>query len=260
MPVVSKSDDLFERALLGVVSRASGRTVTALALLFYPGVGLILPLALHWSVVVFVIANVFGAVYAAVVGLGWLVVQLKARDRRHLIEWTTSLRLLSAEEFEWLVGELFRRDGRTVEETGRHGSPDGNIDLVLRRDGERKVVQCKRWTAQLIGVDVLRGFAGTLLREGLPGAAGIFVTLSDFTQQARAEARTTGITLVNNRDLNGRVQNARRVEPCPICQAAMVLDRSERGWWLRCIAPGCSGKRDLGRDPGRAVEFVTRPA
>ncbi len=141
-----------------------------------------------------------------------------APDRRHLIEWTTSLRLLGAEEFEWLVGELFRRDGWTVEETGRHGSPDGNIDLVLRRGGERKVVQCKRWTSQLVGVDELRGFAGTLLREGLPGAAGIFVTLSDFTEQARAEARTTGITLVNNRDLK---------RPHPKCAArGTVLDLS----------------------------------
>ena len=113
---------------------------------------------------------------------------------------------------------------------------------------------------ELLSVDALRSFAGTLLREGLPGAAGIFVTLSDFTEQARAEARTIGITLVNNRDLNGRIQNARRVEPCPICQAAMVLDRSGRGWWLRCVAPGCSGKHDLSGDPGRAVEFLTRPA
>lgn len=36
MPSVSKSDGLFERARLGVVSRVSGRVVTALALLLYP--------------------------------------------------------------------------------------------------------------------------------------------------------------------------------------------------------------------------------
>ena len=46
MASVSKSDDLFERAVLSVVSRVSGRTVAGLALLLYPGVGLILPLAL----------------------------------------------------------------------------------------------------------------------------------------------------------------------------------------------------------------------
>ena len=46
--------------------------------------------------------------------------------------------LLSAEEFEWLVGELFRREGWKVEETGRQESPDGSIDLDLVRAGEIK--------------------------------------------------------------------------------------------------------------------------
>ena len=257
--LVSKSDELLERAVLSVVSRVSGRTVTALALLLYPGVGLILPLSLHWSVTALVATNILGAAYAAVVSMGWLFLQMEARDRRHLIDWTTNLRLLSAEEFEWLVGELFRREGWKVEETGRQESPDGNIDLDLVRAGERKVVQCKRWGSWLVGVDEVRGFAGTLLREGLPGSAGIFVTLSDFTKPARSEARATGIALVDNRDLNDRIEKARRVEPCPVCQAAMLLDRSARGWWLRCIAPRCAGKRDLSGDPGRAVEFLTRP-
>jgi hypothetical protein len=256
---VSRSDDLFERAVLSVVSRVSGRTVTALALLFYPGVALTLPLALHWPLAALVAVNVFGAVYAAVVGVGWLFIQATARDRRHLIEWTTNLRLLSSEEFEWLVGELFRREGWNVDETGRQDGPDGNIDLDLTRAGERKIVQCKRWGSWRVGVDEVRGFAGTLLREGLPGSAGMLVTLSDFTEQARSEARTIGLILVDKRDLNARIEKARRVEPCPVCQAAMVLDRSMRGWWLRCVAPGCAGKRDLSGEPGRAVEFLTQP-
>jgi restriction system protein len=233
--------------------------VTALALLFYPALGLILPLALHWSVSDLVEINVVGVVFAGTVGIGWLVVQIMASDRRHLIEWTTNLRLLSAEEFEWLVGELFRREGWTVRETGRQENPDGNIDLELTRDRERRIVQCKRWDSRLVGVNEVRGFAGTLMREGLPGSAGIFVTLSDFRDQARSEAKTIGVTLIDRRDLNDRLDKARRVEPCPICHAAMVLDRSAHGWWLRCVAAGCSGKRDLGRHPGRAVEFLTRP-
>jgi Restriction endonuclease len=256
---MSKSDDLLERVVLGFVTRVPGRVVATVALLFYPGVGVILPLSLYWSVIPFVGANVLGAVYGAVVSMGWLVVQVKARDRRHLLEWTTTLRLLNAEEFEWLVGELFRREGWEVGESGHRDSPDGNIDLHLRRAGEHKIVQCKRWGSWLVGVDEIRGFAGTLLREKLAGSAGIFVTLSDFTEQARSEARIVGMTLVDNRGLNHRMERARRTEPCPVCHAPMVFDRSARGWWLRCVAPGCSGKRDLGGDPGRAVDFLTRP-
>ncbi len=39
----------------------------------------------------------------------------------------------------------------------------------------------------------------------------------------------------------------------------MALDRSQHGWWFRCIANGCAGKRDLDREPALAVELLTRP-
>ena len=96
------------------------------------------------------------------------------------------------------------------------------------------------------------------MREGLTGDAGVLVTLSDFTEQARTEAARIGLTLVDGRDLFARVERVRREEACPTCGAAMVLDRSSRGWWFRCVTPGCSGKRDLGTDPARAVELLTQ--
>lgn len=254
---MSKSDDLSERILMAVV-RTSGYTVAALALLFYGG-GLALPLALDWPVLGLVVANLLGTMLAGLVILAWLEVQVEARVRRHLVEWTTSLRLLTAEEFEWLVGEVFRREGWEVRETGRQDSPDGNIDLDLTRDDQRRIVQCKRWSSTLVSVDEVRKLAGTLMRENLAGSAGIFVTLSGFTETARAEARKIGITLVDNRGLYSRIEKVRRAEPCNICQKPMILARSSRGWWLRCVAAGCQGKRDLGGDPGRAVDLLTQP-
>ena len=226
------------------------------ALLLYAGLGLALPLALHRSVTGFVELNVLGTSLAGLVIVAWLAVRVEAGHRRHLVEWTTSLRNLDAAEFEWLVGEVFRREGWKVRETGRQDGPDGNIDLELSRSDQRLVVQCKRWTARSVGVDDIRGFSGTLLREGLTGGAGIFVTLSEFTTQARAEAKETGLTLIDGRGLFARVEKVRRTEPCPQCRAPMKLDRSEHGWWFRCTADGCRGKRDLGKDPGRAVEFL----
>jgi restriction system protein len=256
---MSKPDDFFERILWAVVTRISGFTAAALALLLYAGGGLALPLALHWPVPALVIANIAGTMLAGFVILSWLAVQVQAARRRHLIEWTTDLRLLNAEEFEWLVGEVFRREGWEVRETGSQDSQDGNVDLELARDGQRMIVQCKRWASWLVGVNEVRKFAGTLMREGLAGSNGIFVTLSDFTEQARAEAQTIGITLVDNHDLYSRIEKVRRAEPCDVCQEPMILARSPRGWWLRCVAVGCQGKRDLGRDPGRAVDLLTQP-
>jgi len=256
---MSKSDDFLDRIFWAVVTRISGRTVAALVLFLYGGVGLALPLALGWSVLGLVVANIMGTAYAGLVILGWLAVQSQARERRHLVEWTGDLRLLSAEEFEWLVGEVFRREGWNVRETGRQDAPDGNVDLELMRDGQRVIVQCKRWTAWQVSVKEVREFAGTLMRESLSPSAGIFVTLSDFRWDARAEAETIGITLVDGADLYYRIDKVRRAELCPICSKPMILARSSHGWWFRCVASGCQGKRDLGRDPGRAVDLLTRP-
>lgn len=255
---MSKPDEFLERILMAVVTRISGRALMALAFLLYAGGGLALPLALDWPVTGLVVANLLGTMLAGLVILAWFAVQLQARDRRHLVEWTTNLRLLTAEEFEWLVGEVFRREGWEVRETGRQDGPDGNVDLELTNDGQRMIVQCKRWVPRLVSVNEIRKFAGTLMREGLAGSAGIFVTLSGFTDQARAEAETIGITLVDNRYLYSRIEMVRRAEPCDICQKSMILARSSRGWWLRCVAVGCQGKRDLGSDPGPAVDLLTQ--
>jgi hypothetical protein len=249
--------DTAERAVTAAVGRMSGRTAGGLTVFLYAGIGLALPLALHSSIARLVMWNLAGTTLAGLVIVAWLAVRVEAGHRRHLVQWTTGLRHLDASEFEWLVGELFRREGWKVRETGRQDGPDGNIDLELSRDGKRCIVQCKRWTAKLVGVDEVRGFGGTLMREGLQGSAGFFVTLSSFTLQARAEAKAMRLTLLDGRELFARVEGVRRSEPCPACGMPMKLDRSTHGWWFRCVAAGCSGKRDLGNNPGRAVGFLT---
>jgi hypothetical protein len=248
--------ELLDR-MFAAVAKRSGRVVAVVALLLYAGVGLALPLVFVWPPLWLIAANVVGTSMAVSLILTWLGFRLQERDRRHLVEWTTDLRLLNAEEFEWFVGEIFRREGWHVEEVGRQDAPDGNIDLRLVKGREQRLIQCKRWTSRLVGVDEIRIFAGTLARERMSGTAGILVTLAGFTEQARQEAHVTGLTLLHSRDLYSRVERVRQTEPCPNCQEPMVLDRSSRGWWFRCVAPGCSGKRDLGRDPVRAVELLT---
>jgi HJR/Mrr/RecB family endonuclease len=250
-------DHLLDRIATWLVTSLSGPMVLVIALLFYPGIGLVLPLVLHWPTPRLIECNVLGVTLAGVVSLGWLTAQVEAAKRRHLVEWTTDLRLLTAEEFEWLAGETFRREGWSVEETGRQDAPDGNIDLKLTRDGRRMIVQCKRWTSQAVGVDEVRELAGTLMREGLRGSSGILVTLSDYTPSARAEARTIGIELVNGRGLFSRIEKVRRPVRCEICHQPMLLSRSARGWWFRCVTSGCGGKLDLADEPGRAVELLT---
>lgn len=238
------------------VRRVSGRTVAVASLAFYPGLGLLLPLAVGADRSWFVALNLIGVAGAAVLSIGWLVAQVEQKDRRHLLEWTTDLRHLSAEEFEWLVGELFRREGWTVTETGSQDRGDGNVDLVLTKGTQRRVAQCKRWTANDVGVNQIRAFAGTLRRENVD--SGVFVTFSNFTETATSEADAARVELIDGRALFQRIERVRRPEPCPTCGSPMVLDRSQHGWWFRCVASGCTGKRNLDREPARAVELLTQ--
>ncbi len=254
--LVPTDETFFDRAIFGFVRSAPWWLVAGTPVLLYAGGGVALPLALRWSTLELVAANVVCTVMAFVVVVAWFIVQAEAADRRHLVEWTTELRNLDSTAFEWLVGELFRREGWKVKETGRPDAPDGNIDLELNRAGERKIVQCKRWESWPVGVNEVRGFAGTLMRERLRASAGIFVTLSKFTEDARSEAKRTGLALVDGRELYARVEKARRAEPCPSCAKPMVLAHSASGWWLRCNARGCMGKRDLSSQPGWAVDLL----
>ena len=247
-----------------LVRSVPGYVVAIIALAFYPGLGLLLPYAQNWTRGWFLAANLLGVLIAGALGLGWLGRQLDLARRRHLVDWTSDLRRLNSEEFEWFVGEVFSREGWAVKMRGRQDSPDGNVDLELIRGPDRRIVQCKRWESWLVDVNEIRAFGGTLLREGLHKGDGIYVTLSNFSAQAQAEALAMGVELVDGFDLYRRAENVRRTEPCPVCGAPMRFDRSTNGWWYHCVASGCRGKRDLGSDPGRAVEFLTlqptRPA
>jgi restriction system protein len=245
-------------ALLGALGRLPGFAALGMALVIYLGVGLALPITAGMPTDWIIVLNILGVTWAFVVLCGWFIDAILTAHRRNLLEWTTELRLLDAEEFEWLVGEVFRRQGWGVKETGQHDGPDGNVDLALSRKSETRLVQCKRWQSWSVGVDEIRMFLGTLMREHLPAEAGIYVTLSTFTAQARVEAKQAGLELVDNRELMRRVEAVRRIEPCPICGSAMLFDRSTRGWWFRCVTNGCPGKLDVGDEPGRAIDFLAQ--
>ena len=102
---MSNNDDgVIDRALYAFARRFPGRVMAATALLLYPGLGLILPLLVGMPNNWFFSVNLISVVAAGAVGLTWFVVQLERSHRRHLVDWTTNLRLLSAEEFEWFVG------------------------------------------------------------------------------------------------------------------------------------------------------------
>ncbi|WP_279361960.1 restriction endonuclease [Xanthomonas sacchari] len=135
---------------------------------------------------------------------------LKARHRRRLLDTRTTLESLAAggwRQFELLVGEAFRRQGYAVEETGLGGA-DGGIDLILRKDGRRTLVQCKQWKRQQVGVSVVREMYGLLAHHQADAVK--IVCVGSYTNDAERFARGKPIQLISGAQMIQIIRAARR--------------------------------------------------
>lgn len=155
-----------------------------------------------------------------------------------------SIRSLSWKQFEVLVGEAFRRQGYTVLENEGAG-PDGGVDLWLRKDGNRYLVQCKQWKTLKVGVKVVREMYGLVAAHKAAGA--IIITSGLFTQEAKAFARDKPLDLVEGQQLVGMIESVKdpttsQKEPsrastdsipaatrCASCGAEMILRTAKKG-------------------------------
>ena len=192
------------------------------------------------------------------------VVQNKAADVLDGMSW---------QQFERLVGEAFRLQGYSVVETGGGGA-DGGVDLVLTKDGEKFLVQCKQWKAFKVGVGIVRELYGVMAARGAAG--GFVVTSGRFTEEATGFANGRNVKLVDGPILHGLIGqalgaqaesrqsqsfarpgaafDARTVSTptCPICSKSMVKRLAKRGanagreFW-GCIGyPACKGTKPIG--------------
>ena len=188
-----------------------------------------------------------------------------------------TLGTLSWQEFEWLVGEAYRRQGYSVEESLVAGA-DGGIDLILRKEGQLALVQCKRWKTQSVGAPVIREMFGLLTHHGATRV--IVVTSGHFSRDALAFAEGKPIELLDGAALLTLVQTVQRrpsqkptptgsAPPvggisvpvshqaaalatdvlCPTCKAPMVKRTAKRGanagntFWGCSAYPTCRGVR-----------------
>lgn len=111
---------------------------------------------------------------------------------------------LSGIAFEKLVASLLARMGFHIEMTKVSG--DGGVDIVATLDrplvGGRYLIQCKRFAiGSPVGAPVVREFYGAL-RADNRAVKGIFVTTSNFTDQARNFARDLPIDLIDREHLH----------------------------------------------------------
>ena len=105
-----------------------------------------------------------------------------------------SLCRLSWKQFEDLVGQAYRRQGYVVKEMLGGGTDEG-VDLILTRNGETTLVQCKRWRGLPVPVGIARLLYGVLMDR--KAAAAKLVATSQFTPEAIGYAKGTPIELID---------------------------------------------------------------
>jgi hypothetical protein len=113
---------------------------------------------------------------------------------------------LSPTEFEDAVVELFRAYGHKARRTG--GVGDHGVDVIVEtRDGQKIVVQCKRWKGY-VGEPVVRDFYGVMHHE--KADRGLIVTTSTFSRPAQEWAEGKPIALYNGEKFLQLWQRAQR--------------------------------------------------
>ena len=193
------------------------------------------------------------------------------RKRRKLLNSGPVVNDLSWQAFELLVGEALRRQGFSIEENGGSG-PDGGVDLIARKQGEKYLVQCKHWRALQVGVPVVRELYGAMAAEGAVG--GFVVTSGRFSEAAKEFANGRNLTLVDGLRLKRWIAAAKKqpaeaprpavapavtpkAEPqpkapaCPHCRKPMTVKVARTGrnaggnFWACTDYPKCRGIRAI---------------
>jgi CheY-like chemotaxis protein len=103
--------------------------------------------------------------------------------------------------FEMFVRDLFEKMGFNCELTKQ--SADGGVDVVMFKDGEKFVAQCKRYKG-LVGEPILRDLMGTMTHE--KATKGFLVTTGSFSQPAKKWSQGKNIELIDKFTLAGLVK------------------------------------------------------
>lgn len=169
-----------------------------------------------------------------------------------------TIRSIKWQEFEELVGEVYRRKGYRVEEFGGGGADDG-VDLILKSNGEIRLVQCKHWRMEKVGVKVIRELYGVVASENATG--GIVISSGTFTQEAKEFAKGKPLELIGGDELVKMMSNLKKSripvshQPmamrCPLCGRKMVIRTAKKGsnagekFWGCSTFPICRGTKPL---------------
>lgn len=157
-----------------------------------------------------------------------------------IVRW---LRGMGPDEFENYIAELFFRLGYKTRRVG--GPNDGGIDVVIKKDGVKSYVQCKKFLTSEVPVGAVRDFYGAIA-DNLSEGKGYFVTTNRFTPAAKEFAESRKIELVDRYKLVRYVREARGEKRnffgkkeevnliCPECGGKLVKREGKFGIFYGC--------------------------
>ena len=181
----------------------------------------------------------FAVVFALVAGVSLFQSRRKQRllNRQNSLE---SIRELSWREFEELVAQAFRQEGYRVVENDTPG-PDGGVDIILHKEGQRHLVQCKNWRNRQVGVRVVREIYGVLAAENAQQA--LVVCSGDFTADARQFAAGKPIKLIDGTALHAMIQHVRQPSANESLPSEPEISKSSEN--PEGLCPKCGGQLEI---------------
>ena len=186
--------------------------------------------------------------------------------------------------FEALCHQYFQYKDYESQLTG--SGADGGVDVVLKRlspQGKlvKVYVQCKAWSNQKVGVKAVRELYGVMAGDQVP--VGVFITASDFTDDAKTFAKGKKLQLISGARLLSLISQLPEEEQqalasstlagdyktptCPKCDIRMVLRTVSKGkntgdqFWGCSNFPSCHQKLHLKRSHSKEKkkdDFVNR--
>jgi len=268
-----RSDDSIFDDLLDLSTKLSWKINLALALVSYFGfhyaaslpkatpAGPMSEVVLRQLLISF--SNALQYLVPATFFIGTAVSVIKAKKRAKLLEKQSnieSIRALSWQEFELLVGEAFKRKGFEVRENGGGGA-DGGVDLILYKNGRKTIVQCKRWRSASVSVSIVRELYGVMTAENASDC--IVVSSGSYTSEARLFTESKPIWLIDGPELLALIAEVQPVsyqskpkpldiqgtiqKECPRCGSAMIRRIAKQGinagneFWGCSRFPTCRG-------------------
>ena len=140
---------------------------------------------------------VSGLLAAGILAAPTLLQNLRMRRALRNAQRIDDLRRLPPAEFEALIAAYFNQYGHKATHTGRSG--DHGIDLLIQsRQGEKWIVQCKRWRGS-VGEPLVRELFGAMHHAGAQHA--FLITTGTITPQARMWAKDKPLSLYDGRSL-----------------------------------------------------------